>query len=76
MSDEKQPVYPDLSSYGLTATGTDDVMPTKSDPERQQQQQVNPQHFRLQQICEIKNFFEDEAENRRKIYSKYKKAFL
>ena len=57
---EKQPVYPDLSSYN--------VMP--------QQQQVNPQHFRLQQICEIKKFFEDEAENRRKIYSKYKKAFL
>ena len=37
--------------------------------------QENPQNFRLQQISEIKKFFEEEIEFRRRIYSKYKKAF-
>lgn len=31
--------------------------------------------FRLQQISEVKKFLEEEIEYRRKIYSKYKKAF-
>jgi hypothetical protein len=35
----------------------------------------NPQKFRLQQITEIKRFLEEEIEFRRKIFSKYKKAF-
>jgi len=34
-----------------------------------------PQVFRLQQISEIKKYFEDEIEFRRKIFCKYKKAF-
>jgi hypothetical protein len=37
--------------------------------------QENPQNFRLTQISEIKKYFEDEIELRRKIFSKYKKAF-
>jgi hypothetical protein len=36
---------------------------------------VNPQNFRLTQITEIKKFLEEEIEFRRKIFSKYKKAF-
>ena len=36
---------------------------------------AQPQDFRLQQICEVKNFLEFEIEFRRKIFSKYKKAF-
>ena len=35
----------------------------------------NPQSFRLQQISEVKKFLEGEIEYRRKIFSKYKKAF-
>ena len=35
----------------------------------------DPQNFRLQQISEIKKFFEEEIEFRRGLYSKYKKAF-
>jgi hypothetical protein len=35
----------------------------------------NPQNFRLMQITEIKKFLEEEIEFRRKIFSKYKKAF-
>lgn len=37
--------------------------------------QENPQSFRLQQISEVKKFLEEEIEFRRKIFSKYKKAF-
>jgi inorganic pyrophosphatase len=37
--------------------------------------QENPQFFRLTQISEIKKYFEDEIEFRRKLFSKYKKAF-
>jgi hypothetical protein len=37
--------------------------------------QENLQSFRLTQISEIKTYFEDELEFRRKIFSKYKKAF-
>jgi len=36
---------------------------------------VNPDDFRLGQISEVKKFFEEEIEFRRKIFSKYKKAF-
>ena len=35
----------------------------------------NPQNFRLQQICEVKKYLEDELEFRRKLFTKYKKAF-
>ena len=38
-------------------------------------QQLPSDSFRLQQISEIKKFFENEIEFRRSIYSKYKKAF-
>jgi hypothetical protein len=36
---------------------------------------VDPQNFRLTQITEIKKFLEEEIEFRRKIFSKYEKAF-
>ena len=35
----------------------------------------NPMNFRLKQISDVKVFFEEEIEYRRKLYSKYKKAF-
>ena len=38
-------------------------------------QSPEPQNFRLQQISEVKKFLEEEIEFRRKIFSKYKKAF-
>ena len=45
------------------------IYPNLHDP------QLPSDSFRLQQISEIKKFFENEIEFRRSIYSKYKKAF-
>lgn len=60
-------VYPDLSNLNSES---------HLNYERSEKHtESNPQAFRLQQICEVKSFLESEIEFRRKIFSKYKKAF-
>ena len=53
----------------------ENIYPTLPNYETSNAQGVNPTHFRLQQISEIKKYFESEIESRKSTKKKYKKAF-
>ena len=53
----------------------ENIYPTLPNYETSNVQGVNPTNFRLQQISEIKKYFESEIENRKSTKKKYKKAF-
>ena len=75
MNDEKKlyPVLtPEWSLHPELAILPED---RKISSENRSEVVMNPDNFRLKQVGEVKTFFEGEIEYRRKLFSKYKKAY-